>query len=449
MSIAVHPTNHAIIYVGSASGGVWKTVNGGASWQPLFDRQGSYSIGWVTLDPTNPNVVWVGTGEGDSQRSVSYGDGVYKSEDGGKTWKNMGLKESEHISRIAINPKDPNIVYVAAQGPLWGPGGDRGLYKTTDGGKTWEQVLKIRENTGVSDVVLDPRNPDIVLATAYQRRRHQWTMIDGGPESSVQRSTDGGKTWTKLSGFPNEELGRIGLAISPVNPDVVYAIVEAANDKGGIYRSADNGVTWERRSDYNQGAMYYGSIFADPFDVDRIYIMDVVIQISDDGGRTLHPIGSRYMHVDMHVIWVDPANRDHYLVGNDGGLYQSWDGAATWTFFPNLPVTQFYDVDVDSDAPFYHVMGGTQDNYSLRGPARTRSGHGILNQDWIVTQGGDGFTSHPDPKDPNIVYAESQGGGIVRNDLRTGERLSVQPREDRDDPAGPLELGRAVHRLVA
>jgi photosystem II stability/assembly factor-like uncharacterized protein len=433
MSIAVHPTNHAIIYVGSASGGVWKTVNGGASWQPLFDSQGSFSIGWVTLDPKNPNVVWVGTGEGNSQRSVAYGDGVYKSEDGGKTWKNMGLKNSEHISRIVIDPKNSNIVYVAAQGPLWAPGGDRGLYKTTDGGKTWEQILKIGENTGVSDVVLDPRNPDIVIASSYQRRRHQWTLIDGGPESGVHRSTDGGKTWTKLSGFGGDELGRIGLAVSPANPDVVYALAEAANNKGAIYRSNDDGVTWEKRSDYNQGSMYYGSIFADPFDVDRIYVMDVVIQVSDDGGRTTHNIGFRYMHVDMHVIWVDPTNRDHYLVGNDGGVYQSWDGAATWVFFPNLPVTQFYDVDVDNDLPFYNVMGGTQDNYSLRGPAHSRSSHGIMNQDWIVTQGGDGFVSRPDPKDPNIVYAEAQHGVIVRNDLRTGERVGVQPQEDKND----------------
>ncbi|MBI2834115.1 MAG: hypothetical protein HYX76_06780 [Acidobacteria bacterium] len=276
MTIAVDPSNRAVIYIGAASGGVWKTVNGGASWQPIFDSQGSFSIGWVTIDPSRPNVVWVGTGERNSQRSVAYGDGVYKSEDGGRSWTNVGLNHSEHIGRIVISPTDSDTVYVAAQGPLWAPGGDRGLYKTTDGGKTWDQVLKISENTGVTDVVLDPRNPEVVVASAYQRRRHFFTMIDGGPEAAIHRSTDGGKTWKKVNtGLPNDELGRIGLAISPVNPDILYANVEAANRRGGIFRSTDNGVTWEKRMDYNGGAMYYGDIFADPTDADRIYIPDV------------------------------------------------------------------------------------------------------------------------------------------------------------------------------
>src|SRR5262245_18024430 len=273
MSIAVDPTNKAIIYIGSASGGVWKTVNGGASWQPIFDTQGSFSIGWVTVDARRPNIVWVGTGERNSQRSVAYGDGVYKSEDGGRSWANVGLKASEHIGRIVISPKDSDTVYVAAQGPLWTPGGDRGLYKTVDGGRTWTQVLKISENTGVTDVVLDPRDPEVVVATAYQRRRSFFTMIDGGPESAIHRSTDGGKTWKKVNtGLPDEELGRIGLAISPVNPDVLYANVEAANRKGGIFRSSDNGVTWEKRSDYNQGAKYCGAVIAEPSSLARIHI---------------------------------------------------------------------------------------------------------------------------------------------------------------------------------
>ena len=335
MSLAVHPKNNGIIYVGTASGGLWKTTNGGATWTPLMDREGSYSIGWVTLDPKNPNVVWVGTGERNSQRSVAYGDGVYKSEDGGRSWKNVGLKNSEHIGRIVIHPENSNIVYVAAQGPLWSPGGDRGLYKTTDGGKTWDQVLRISDNTGVSDVVLDPRNPDVIVATAYQRRRHFFTLINGGPESAIHRSTDGGKTWTKVNtGLPNEELGRIGVAISAVNPDVLYAIVESANRRGGIFRSTDNGVTWERRMDYNQGSpMYYGDIFPDPVDVDRVYVPDVIFQVSDDGGRSLRALGQRAMHVDNHIIWVDPNNTQHMLVGNDGGLYRSFDGGGTWVFF--------------------------------------------------------------------------------------------------------------------
>ncbi|MGH7711908.1 MAG: glycosyl hydrolase, partial [Gemmatimonadaceae bacterium] len=326
-----------------------------------------------------------------------------------------------------------DIVYVAAQGPLWAPGGDRGLYKTTDGGKTWEQVLKISENTGVSDVVLDPRNPDVLVATAYQRRRHFFTLINGGPESAIHRSSDGGKTWTKVNtGLPNEELGRIGVAISPVNPDILYAIVEAANRRGGIFRSSDNGVTWERRMDYNQGSpMYYGDIFPDPVDVDRIYVPDVVFQVSDDGGRSLRPLGQRAMHVDNHIIWVDPKNTQHMLVGNDGGLYRSFDGGGTWVFFENLPLAQYYDVDADNATPFYNVYGGLQDNYSLGMPSRTRSDHGILNQDVFVTQGGDGFVSRVDPQDPNVIYAELQHGVIVRYDKRTGERIGIQPQEER------------------
>ena len=432
MTIAVDPSDAAIIYIGAASGGVWKTTNGGASWQPIFDEQGAYSIGWVTVDASRPNVVWVGTGERNSQRSVGYGDGVYKSEDGGRSWSNVGLKQSEHVGRIVISPRDPDTVYVAAQGPLWSAGGDRGLYKTTDGGKNWTQVLKISENTGVTDVVIDPRNPDVLVAAAYQRRRHFFTLIDGGPESAIYRSTDAGASWTKANtGLPDEQLGRIGLAISPVDPDVLYANVEAANEKGGIYRSSDNGVTWEKRRDFNQGSMYYGDIFADPADVDRIYVPDVIFQTSDDGGKTLRALGQRHMHVDNHIIWVNPRNTRHLLVGNDGGLYRSFDGGSTWTFFENLPLAQYYDVDTDNAAPFYNVYGGLQDNNSLGGPSRTRSDHGILNQDWFVTQGGDGFVSRVDPEDPDTVYAELQHGVIVRYDKRTGERIGIQPQEEK------------------
>jgi len=434
MSIAVHPRDPAIIYIGTASGGLWKSVTGGATWQPLMDREASYSIGWVTLDPSNPSIVWVGTGERNSQRSVAYGDGVYKSEDGGRSWKNVGLKASEHIGRIIVHPKNGNIVYVAAQGPLWSAGGDRGLYKTTDGGKTWTQVLRISEHTGVSDVVLDPRNPDVVVASAYQRRRHFFTLINGGPEAAIHRSTDGGATWAKVNtGLPNEELGRIGLAISPQDPDVLYANVEAANRRGGIYRSSDNGVTWQKMSDYNQGSMYYGDIFTDPHQFDRIYIPDVLFQVSDDGGRTVRPMSTRAMHVDYHAIWIDPANPNHYLFGNDGGLYRSYDRGETWTFFENLPLAQYYDVDVDNAAPFYNVYGGLQDNNSLAMPSRTKSDHGILNSDVFVTQGGDGFVSRVDPEDPNIIYAELQHGVIVRFDRRTHERVGIQPQEARGD----------------
>ncbi|MFP5354816.1 MAG: WD40/YVTN/BNR-like repeat-containing protein [Gemmatimonadota bacterium] len=434
MSIAVHPANPGIIYVGTASGGLWKSTNGGATWQGVMDREGSYSMGWVTLDPQNPNIVWVGTGERNSQRSVAYGDGVYKSDDGGRSWKNVGLRNSEHIGRIVVHPKNSDIVYVAAQGPLWSAGGERGLYKTTDGGKTWTQVLAISEHTGVSDVVIDPRNPDVVIASAYQRRRHFFTLINGGPESAIHRSTDGGKTWAKVNtGLPNEELGRIGLAISPQDPDVVYANVEAANRKGGIYRSSDNGVTWRKMSDYVQGSMYYGDIFADPHDFDRVYIPDVITQVSADGGKTLRPMSTRAMHVDHHAIWIDPKNPNHVLMGNDGGLYRSYDRGETWVFFENLPLAQYYDVDVDNAAPFYNVYGGLQDNNSLGMPSRTKSDHGIMNSDVFVTMGGDGFVSRIDPEDENIIYSELQHGVIVRFDKRTHERVGIQPQEAKGD----------------
>ena len=342
-------------------------------------------------------------------------------------------------------------MYVAAQGPLWAPGGDRGLYKTTDGGKTWNQILKISENTGVSDVVLDPRNPDVIVATSYQRRRSFSAFIDGGPESAIHRSTDGGKTWKKVTaGLPDEQLGRIGLAISPVHPDILYANVEAANRQGGhlpLHRQRRH--LGEAHATTTQGAMYYGDIYADPKNVDRIYIPDVIFQVSDDGGKTMHSLGQRNMHVDNHIIWVDPSNTNHLLVGNDGGLYRSFDGGATWMFFENLPLAQYYDVDVDNAAPFYNVYGGLQDNNSLGGPSRTRSQHGILNQDWFVTQGGDGFVSRVDPEDPNTIYAELQHGVIVRYDKRTGERVGIQPQEEKGGAAGALELGLAVHHLPA
>src|SRR5689334_10741705 len=417
IGFAVDPKNPARYFVAVASGGVWRTINAGNTWTPVFDREGSYSIGCITLDPKNPLTVWVGTGENNSQRSVSYGSGVYKSDDGGKTWRNVGLKNSEHIGRIAIDPKDSNIVYVAAQGPLWGPGGDRGLYKTTDGGKTWNQILKISENTGVTDVVIDPNDPNTVYCASYQRRRHMWTLIDGGPESAIYKSTDAGATWNKLRvGLPTVELGRIGLAVSPVDSNVIYATVEAADRKGGIFRSSDRGGSWERRNEFDSGAMYYARIVADPKDVDRIYVMNVFLMVSDGGGRTVRRLGERSKHVDNHDIWIDPKDTDHYLVGCDGGIYESFDRGANWDFKENLPVAQFYDITTDNAKPFYNVYGGTQDNFSFGGPSRTRSASGITNADWFVTNGGDGFRSQVDPGDPNRIYSESQYRGLVRFD---------------------------------
>ncbi|MEP6569878.1 MAG: glycosyl hydrolase [Acidobacteriota bacterium] len=436
VGFAVDPNNAARYYVAAASGGVWKTINNGITWTPVFDKEGSYSIGCVVLNPKNPLTVWVGTGENNSQRSVSYGNGVYRSDDGGKTWKNVGLKASEHIGRIAIDPKDPNTVYVAAQGPLWGPGGDRGLYKTTDGGKTWKKILSISDNTGVTDVVIDPQDPETLYAASYQRRRHMWTLIDGGPESAVYKSTDAGASWNKLkAGLPTTDLGRIGLAISPVDSNVLYATVEASDRKGGIFRSSDRGGSWERRNEFDAGAMYYARVVADPRNVDRIYIMNVFLMVSDDGGKTLRRLGEKSKHVDNHEIWIDPNDNNHYLVGCDGGVYESYDRGVNWEFKSNLSITQFYDITTDNAAPFYNVYGGTQDNFSVGGPANTHSVSGIANSDWFVTNGGDGFYSRVDPEDPNTVYAASQNGGLVRFDKRTGERMGIQPQPGRsDDP---------------
>ena len=435
MSIAVNPRNKFEYYVGVASGGVWKTVNDGTTWTPVFDGEGSYSIGWVTLDPNDASVVWVGTGESNSQRSVGYGDGIYRSVDGGKSWENLGLKKSEHIGRVVIDPRDSKVVYVAAEGPLWGAGGDRGLYKSADGGKTWKAVLTVSENTGVVDVAIDPSNPDIVYAAAYQRRRHVFTLIDGGPESAIYKSTDAGATWNKLkSGLPSVDMGRIGLAVSSADPNVVYATVEAADGKGGIFRSNDKGATWERRNEFDQGAMYYARVVTDPKNVDRIFVMAVELRESLDGGKTLHKVSEKNHHGDNHAMWIDPDDTRHWLLGSDGGMYETWDDARNWEFKANLPTVQFYDVAVDNASPFYNVCGGTQDYFSWCGPARTRDLNGIVNSDWFVTTGGDGFRSQVDPVDPNTIYSESQYGVLIRYDKPTGQELVLQPLEGKGEP---------------
>ena len=438
---AVHPDKRSTYYVATASGGVWKTANAGTTYEPIFDGQGSYSIGCVTLDPNNPSVVWVGTGENNNQRSVAYGDGLYKSEDGGKSWKHMGLKESEHVGKIIVDPRNSDVVYVAAIGPLWSEGGDRGLYKTTDGGATWEQVLKdengeslLDEHTGVTDLIMDPRNPDVLYAAAYQRRRHVFTYVGGGPGSTLYKSTDGGATWKKSTkGFPGGDLGRIGLAISPADPQVLYAIVEAGKG-GGFFKSTDRGASWVKQSGHSTSGNYYMEIYCHPTNPDIIYSMDTWNMVSYDGGKSFQQLGEEYKHVDNHIIWIDPNDTDYLLAGCDGGIYESFDHAKTWDYKGNLPVTQFYKVVTDNAEPFYNIYGGTQDNFSMGGPSRTRNGHGIANSDWYVTQLGDGFESAIDPEDPNIVYAQYQYGGLTRFDKRSGEMTGIQPqpREDED-----------------
>lgn len=425
---AVNPNNHAEYYIAVSSGNIWKTSNSGTTFEPIFDDYGAYSIGCLALDPNNPFVIWAGTGENNHQRALGYGDGVYKSTDGGKSWKNMGLKESRQIGEILIDPRNSNIVFVAAEGSAWGPGGERGLYKTLDGGNTWKKVLDISENTGVNNVVIDPRNPDVMYATSEQRRRHVYTKIGGGPESAVYKSEDTGETWNKImSGLPSVDIGGMDIAVSPVNPDVVYLIMEAAENKGGFFRSTNRGATWQKMNDYTASGQYFNEIFCDPKNVDKVYSMDVVSKVTLDGGKTWNAIGLSNRHVDDHAMWIDPDFTDHFLIGGDGGIYETFDGGTTYDFKENLPITQFYRVNVDNSYPFYYVFGGTQDNNSMGGPSATISRDGIVNDDWFITNGGDGFWTAVDPENPNIVYAEAQYGNMVRYDRSSGEALDIRP----------------------
>ena len=425
---AVNPQNHFEIYVAVSAGNIWKTTNNGTTWTPVFDNYGAYSIGCLKLDPSNPFVIWAGTGEHNSQRQLGYGDGVYRSEDGGTSWKNMGLKNSRQIGMIAIDPRNSEVVYVAAEGSIWGPGGDRGLYRTSDGGKTWKKVLDISENTGVSNVVLDPRNPDVIYATSEQRRRHVYTKIGGGPESAVYKSKDGGNTWDKImKGLPSGDIGGMGLAISPADPDILYIIMEAAGESGGFYRTANRGASWEKMSSHTSQGQYFNDIFCDPVNKDKVYSMEVITQVTTDGGKTWTPLGNNQRHVDDHAMWIDPDNTNHFYIGGDGGIYESFDGGKNYIFKCNLPVTQFYRVNTDNALPFYNVYGGTQDNNSFGGPSRNTKRDGVVNSDWFVTMGGDGFWVAIDPVDENIVYTEYQYGNAFLYDKKSGETVSIKP----------------------
>lgn len=437
--IAIHPDNRSHWYVAVGSGGVWKTINAGTTWQPVFDSEGSYSIGCVTIDPNQPDTIWVGTGENVSGRHVGYGDGVYKSLDAGASWTRMGLEDSQHIGMIRVDPRDSRVVYVAAQGPLWSGGGDRGLYKTVDGGESWEKILGGGEYTGVSEVHLDPRNPDVLYAVTWQRFRNVAGLMDGGPETGIHKSTDGGYTWRELTeGLPEENMGKTGLAISPIKPNVVYATIELKQRTGGVWRSEDGGETWEKQSDYvasGTGPHYYQEIFASPHKFDLLYHMDVYLHVSEDGGKNFVKTEYQDKHVDHHAMAFDLEDPNYLLVGNDGGIYESFDLGQSWKFAANLPVTQFYKVSVDYDEPFYNIYGGTQDNNTQGGPSRTLNVHGIANSDWFVALGGDGHQPAADPTDPDIVYAQWQQGNLTRFDHRTGESVYIQPQPEKDESA--------------
>jgi photosystem II stability/assembly factor-like uncharacterized protein len=436
--IAVHPTDHSIWYVAVGSGGVWKTTNSGTTWRPVFDDERSYSIGCVVLDPSNPETVWVGTGENVGGRHVAFGDGVYKSLDGGASWKNMGLKDSQHISEIIVDPTDPKTVYVASQGPLWSPGGERGLYRSADGGETWTNVLSDGEWTGVTDVVMDPRDPKVLYAATWQHHRTVAAVIDGGPETAIYRTTDGGSSWTKLTnGLPKGNMGKIGLAISPQKPDIVYAVIELNNRKGGFWRSSNRGASWEKRSDAvssGTGPHYYQELEASPHAFDRVYIMDSRMQVTDDGGKTFRRVKNKSKHVDNHALAFRPDDPDWLLVGTDGGLYETHDLAENWRFIANLPVTQFYKLALDDSEPFYHVYGGTQDNNTQGGPTRTDNVNGITNADWFITLFADGHQPAVEPGNPDIVYSEWQEGNLVRTDRTTGGIVYIQPQPEPGDP---------------
>jgi len=436
--IAIHPRNRSLWYVAVGSGGVWKTENAGTTWTPIFDGQPSYSIGCLTIDPNNPDVVWVGTGENVSGRHVGFGDGVYKSLNGGKTWTNMGLTKSEHIARILVDPRNSNVIYVAAEGPLWSPGGERGLYKSTDGGKTWTISLEISKDTGVASAEFDPSNPDIIYAAAYQRRRSVAAFMGGGPESAIYKSEDAGKTWRKLTvGLPTGDIGKIGLAVSPIDPRVVYATIEAGPEEKGFYRSTDRGESWEKRNSFISGGTgphYYQEIFADPNTFDRVYQMAPPLMVTDDGGKTFRTVNEKNKHGDNHAMAFIKGEPDYILNGSDGGVYESHDLAKTWRFFDNLPVTQIYKLALDNALPFYNVHGGTQDNGSQLGPSRTLNAHGIGNSDWVITFGADGYASAIDPEDPNILYVEMQEGYLFRYDKKSQEVVDIHPTPGPDDP---------------
>lgn len=421
-----------IIFVGSASGGVWKSTNGGIKFKPVFDDH-TQSIGALAIVQDHPDTVYVGTGESWVRNSVSVGTGMYKTTDGGDTWKEIGLDSTERIGRIVIHPENPDIVYVAALGTLWSPNSQRGVFKTIDGGKTWEKVLFIDENTGCADITINPEDPDVLYAGMWDFRRKAYTFRSGGPGSGLYKTTDGGKTWEKLkNGLPDSEMGRIAVAVSPVNTNMVYAVVEAANDEGGLYRSDDNGGSWERVNKSMaviERPFYFHQIYPDPVDTFKVYKPSFNLNVSDDGGKTMRIayVGGGDVHVDHHAFWISRENHDLLYLGTDGGVYKSIDQGKTWLMFRNLPVSQFYRVSVDMDDP-YHVYGGLQDNGSWYGPSQSPGG--INNSDWNNVGFGDGFYVFADPVDPDILYWQWQGGNFVRYYQQTGEVKEIRPYGD-------------------
>ncbi|MBX6332722.1 MAG: hypothetical protein IRY91_12820, partial [Gemmatimonadaceae bacterium] len=433
------PSPSKTFYVATAAGGIWKTTNAGTTFRPIFEHERVVSMGALAIAPSDTNIIWAGTGEQNTRNSISPGGGIYKSTDGGAHWKLMGLEATQQIARIVVHPTNPNIVYVAALGHAWGPNKERGLYKTTDGGNTWQLIKFVSDKAGFVDVVMDPSDPNTLYAASYERVRGPYFLQSGGPGSALWKTTDGGATWKEIrgNGFPTTMLGRIGLAIARSNPKVVYALVEAdtaPNPKGrkgvgkpqksqsGLYRSTDGGVTWTHMNDKDVRPFYYSQVRVDPKDPDRVYWSSTPVNFSDDGGKTVRQ-ATLGIHVDHHAMWIDPNDPEHFVVGDDGGVSQTWDRGGNYQFLNIMAIGQFYEVSYDMAVP-YRVCGGLQDNGSWCGPSRTKSG-AITNSDWFTVGGGDGFYTAQDPTNPNIIYAESQGGNIGRLDYATGERTPL------------------------
>ena len=432
--IVIHPENENLWYVTAGSGGVWKTENSGTTWKSIFDGQKSYSIGCISLDPQNPNIVWVGSGENVGGRHVAYGDGIYKSEDAGESWKNMGLQKSEHISKIVIHPKNSNIIWVASQGPLWSKGGERGIYKSTDGGKSWTQKLGDNEWIGATDLVIDPKDPNLLYAATWQRHRTVAGYLGGGPGTAIYKSKDGGENWIKLkNGLPKSNMGKIGLVLSPQNSDIIYAAIELDRRTGGVYKSENQGAKWKKMSNAvagGTGPHYYQELYASPHNFDEIYLADNYMQVSYDGGKTFTRMNESEKHVDNHAVAFKMSDKNYILVGCDGGLYESFDKTKNWKFIDNLPITQFYKIAVDDSKPFYNIYGGTQDNNTQGAPSRTDNIHGIRNSDWFIVLGGDGHQPATEPGNPDIIYAQWQRGNLNRHDRKTGENTYIKPQPD-------------------
>lgn len=463
--MAIDPTNENVWYVAVGSGGVWKTINAGTTFKPIFDDQPVYSIGCVTLDPNNPYTVWVGTGENVGGRHAGFGDGIYRSLDGGASWENMGLKDSEHISKIIVHPDNSDVIMVASQGPLWSPGGDRGFFKSIDGGKTWKKTLGDDQYTGVTDMVYDPRTPDRVYAVTWEHHRTVAAWMGGGEKSRLYVSDDAGDTWRKLEvGLPNGKWGKTGLAISSQNPDVLYAAIELNRTKGGVWRSDNRGGSWTKMSNAVAGATgphYYQEIFASPHKFDRLYLMNNRLMKSEDGGSTFANMDETAKHGDNHAVAFKQSDPNYLLVGTDGGLYESFDLGATWRYMENLPLTQFYKVAVDDTEPFYNVYGGTQDNSTEGGPSRTDNHHGIRNADWKVVLNWDGHQPATEPGNPDIMYGQRQQGTLSRIDLKSGEVIDIMPQPGEGEnferynwdapilvsPHVPTTIYHASHRL--